>query len=93
MKATGKGSREAAAAATAEEIQKSYHESVANSEEEEEEESTLDSKKSERQITDWIGRPCEPPSRNEYKEAEGKEENVGATKSSTEDNSPIDEYK
>ena len=37
-----------------------------------------------------IGRPQEPPSRNEDDEAKGKEEDVGDTQSSTEDNYPID---
>ena len=57
----------------AEEFQKSDHESVANGEEEEEEDSTSDSTKHKRDTADWIGRPCEPPSRNKDEEAEGKE--------------------
>ena len=60
------------AAATAKEIQKSNHESVADGEEEDEEEYTSDSKKRKREIAEWIGRPCEPPSRNKDKEAEVK---------------------
>ena len=63
-----------------------------NYEEVEEDDPTLDSEKRERDITDWIGRPREPPSSNEDEEAEGEEEYVGATQASTEDNSPIDEY-
>ena len=83
MIVTRKGTSEAAAAATAKEFQKSDHESVANGKEEEEEDSTLDREKRERDIADWIGRPREPPSRNEDEEAEGKEEDVGATQAST----------
>ena len=52
----------------------------------------MDSKKHERYIADWIGRPWELPSRNEDEEAEGEEEDVGATKASSEDNSHINEY-
>ena len=52
----------------------------------------MDSKKRERDIADWIGRPYKPPSRNEDEEAEGKEEDVGATQASTEDKSLIKEY-
>ena len=64
MKATWKGSREAAAEVTAEKFQKPDHERVAKIEEEEEEDSTSDSKKRKRDIEDWIGRPHEPPSIN-----------------------------
>ena len=53
----------------------------------------MDSEKRKRDSTDWIGRPCKPPSRNEDEEAEGEEEDVGSTQASREDNSPIDEYK
>ena len=60
-----------AAAATAKEFLQSKHETVANGEEVEEDDSTSDSEKRKRDTTDWIGRPCEPPSSNEDKEAEG----------------------
>ena len=46
-----------------------------------------------RDITDWIGRPHEPPSRNKDEEAEGEKYDVGATQALTEENSPINEYK
>ena len=92
MTVTQKGIKEVAAASTAEEFQKYYQESVANGEEEKEEDSTLDREKRERDIADWIGRPVEPPSRNEDEEAEGEEEDVGATQASKEDNTPIDKY-
>ena len=52
----------------------------------------MDSEKRDRDIADWIGLPRKPPSRNEDEEAEGEEEDVGATLASTEDNSPIDKY-
>ena len=90
MTVTQKRTREVSAAATAKESQKSDHKSVANGKEEDEEDSTLDSKKRERDIADWISQPREPPSINEDKEGEGEEEDVGATQDSTEDNSPID---
>ena len=92
MTVTRKGTREATATATAEEFLQSDHESVANGEEVEEDDSTLDSKKCKRDIANWIGRSHKPPSRNEDKEAEGEEEDVGTTQASTEDNSPIEKY-
>ena len=92
MTVTRKGTREATAAAKAEEFLQSDHESVTNGEEVEEDDSTSDSKKCKRDIADWIGRYHKPPSRNEDEEAEGEEEDVGATQSSTEDNSPIEKY-
>ena len=91
MTVTQKGTREAAAVATSKEFQKSDHKSVAKGKEEVEEDSTLDSKKLERDIADWIGRPREPPLRNEDEEAEGKGEDIGTTQASTEESSPIDE--
>ena len=59
-----KVTREAAAAATAKEFLQSDHQSVTNDKEVEEEDSTSDIEKCERDIADWIGRPCEPPSSN-----------------------------
>ena len=53
---------------------------------------TLDSEKCERGIAEWIGQPRKSPLSNEDKEAEGKEEYVGSTQSSTEDKSHFDEY-
>ena len=47
--------------ATAKESQKSDHKSVAYGKEEDEEDSTLDSKKRERDIADWISRPHKTP--------------------------------
>ena len=73
----------AAAAATAEEFLQSDHQSVANGKEVEEDDATLDSKKRERDIVDWIGRPRKPPLSNKDEETEGKEEDVGATQAST----------
>ena len=75
-----------------EEFLKSDHKSVANGEEIEEDNSNLDSKKRERDIAYWIGRPCKPPLSNEDKEDEGRKRDVGSTQASTDYNSPIDEY-
>ena len=50
MIVTQKGTREAAAAATAEDFPKSYHKSVANGKEVEEDDSTSDIKKRKRDI-------------------------------------------
>ena len=44
-----------------------------------EDDETSDGKKPERDIAEWIGRPRKPPSSNKDKEAEGKEEDAGAT--------------
>ena len=92
MTVTQKVTRESTAAAMVKKFQKYNHESVANDKEEEEEDSTLDSKNHERDIADWIGRPREPLLRNEDKEDESEEEDVGATQASTEDNHPINKY-
>ena len=92
MTVTQKGTRATAAAATAKEFLQSAHKSVKNGKEVEEDDSTLDSEQRERDIADWISRPHEPPLSNKYKEAEIKEEDVGATQDSTEENSPIDKY-
>ena len=92
MTLTQKETRAAAAAATAKYFLKSNHEIVANSEEVKEYEETLDSQKCEREIVEWISRPRKPPSSNEYNEAEGEEEDVGATQYSADDNSQVDEY-
>ena len=51
----------------------------------------MGSQNRKREIADWIDQPRVPPLRNEEEESEGKEEDVSATKSSTEDNSPINE--
>ena len=80
------------AATTANFFLQSNHKRVANSKEVEEDDSTSDGKKRERDIADWIGRPCKPPSINKDEEAEGEEEDIGAAQASTEYNSPIDEY-
>ena len=61
MTVTQKGTREAAAAATAKEFLQSDHESVANGKEVEEDYATLDSRKREREIMNWIGQPRKPP--------------------------------
>ena len=73
----------AAAATTAEEFLQLYNKSVADGEEVQEDDATLDSKKREREIADWIGRPRKSPSSNEDEESEGKEEDVGSTQAST----------
>ena len=83
MKLTRKGTR-AAAAAMAKDFPQSDHESVANGKEVEEDDAILDNEKCERDIADWIGQPCKPPSSNEDEEAEGDEEDVGATQASIE---------
>ena len=48
----------------------------------------MESKKRNKVIAEWIGRPFKPPSRNEDKEDEEKEEYVGAPLDSTEDGPP-----
>ena len=94
MTVTRKGTRAVAAAptASAEEFPQFDHESVVNGEEVKEDDETLDSKKRKRDITEWIGRPRKPPSSNEDEEAEGEEEEVGATQATIEENSPINKY-
>ena len=92
MTLTQKVTRAAAAADTAKEFLQYYHKSVVNGKEVEEDDATLDSKKRKRYIADWIGRHLKTPPSNEDEEAEVEEEDVGATQSSTEDNSPIEEY-
>ena len=92
MTLTRKGTRAEATAAIVEEFLQYDYKIIANSKEVQEDDATSDSKKRERDIADWIGRPRKPPLSNEDDEYEGKEEHVGATKASTEDNSPIDEY-
>ena len=82
----------AAAAATAEYFLQSDYESVIHGKEVEEYDATSYIKKRERDIAYWIDRPRKPPSSNKYEEAEGKEEDVGATQDSTEDNYPIGKY-
>ena len=52
----------------------------------------MDRNKLKRDITKRIGRPRKLPLRNEDGEAEGKQEDVSATQSSTEDNFLINEY-
>ena len=52
----------------------------------------LDREKNERDVAEWTVGTHKPLSINQYKEAEGKEEEVGATQVSIEDNSPINEY-
>ena len=52
----------------------------------------MESKKRNKVIAEWIGRPFKPPSRNEDKEDEEKEEYVGAPLDSTEDRSPGTKY-
>ena len=91
MTVAKKGTTEAAEMATYEGFQKSNHKSVANNKEEEEEDSNSDRNKHTRDIAYWIGQPRGSPLRNEEEESEGEEEDVSATKSSTEDNSPINE--
>ena len=83
MTVTRKVTREAAAAATAKEFLQSKHESVVNNEEVEADDSISYSEKRERDIADWIGQPRKPPSSNKDKEAEGEEEDSGATQAST----------
>ena len=70
MTVTRKGTRVAAAAATAEDFLQSDHKSVANGEEVEEDDATSDSEKRKRDIAEWIARPLKPPSSNEEEEAE-----------------------
>ena len=48
----------------------------------------MESKKGDKSIAEWIGRPFKSPSRNEYEEVEDKEEDVDAPLASTEDGSP-----
>ena len=45
-----------------------------------------------RDIVEWISRLRKPPSINKDKEAEGKEEYLGATQASTKENSSIKKY-
>ena len=80
----------AAAAATAKEFLQSDHKSVTNGKKLEEDYATSESKKRERDTADWIGWARKLPLSNKDEEAEGEEEYVGATQSSTENNSPID---
>ena len=68
MTLTLKGTRAAAVAATAKYFLQSYHKSVANSKEVAEDDATSDREKHERDIMDWIGRPCKPASSNEDEE-------------------------
>ena len=96
MTKTQKVTRAAAAAmatATAKEFLKFDHESVVDGKEVEEDDASLGKEKRKRDIADWIGRPCKPPSSNKYEEAESEEEYVGATQSSTEDKSLIEKNK
>ena len=48
----------------------------------------MERKEHDKAIAEWIGRPLKPPSSNEDKEDEDKEENVGAPLASTEYVSP-----
>ena len=73
MTLTRKGKRAEAAAATAKDILKSGPESVASGEKEKEGDENPESKKHEKAITEWIGQPLKPPSRNEDKEDEDEE--------------------
>ena len=73
-----------------EEFLQSDHKSVANRKEVKENYENSDSQKRERDTAEWIGRPHIPPSSNKDEEDEGKEEYVGATQASTEDNSLTD---
>ena len=91
MTLTQTGTRAAAVAATSDEFPQSDHESVANGKEVKEDYETLDSEKREINIAEWIGWPRKPPSSNEDKEAEAKEEDAGATPASTEDKFHINE--
>ena len=50
----------------------------------------MESKKREKYIAEWIGRPLKPPLHNEDDENEDKEEDVGAPLASTEDSSLVD---
>ena len=50
----------------------------------------MESKKREKYITEWIGRPLKPPSCNKEEEDEDEEESSGAPLSSTENGSPGD---
>ena len=61
-----KGTR-AAAAVMVEDFLKSDHKSNANIKEVEEDKETLNRKKRDGDIADWIGRSQKPPSRNEDK--------------------------
>ena len=53
----------------------------------------MDREKREREFADWIGQPHKPTSSNKDEKYGGKEEYVCDTQASTEDNSPIDEYR
>ena len=83
MTLTQKGTRATAAAATAEDILKSYPKTVASGKKEKEDEENLESKKRDRAITEWISRPSKLPSHNEDKEYEDEIEYVGAHLAST----------
>ena len=92
MKLTQKGTRAPEVAVTAEEFPQLFQKSVANIEEVEEDDATLDSNKRDKDIKDWIVWLRIPLTRNKDEKADAKEEEVCATQSLTEDNSPINEY-
>ena len=70
MTLTRKGARAAAVAATAKYILQYDPEIIARGEIEKEDDENLESKKREKAITEWIGRPLKLPSRNKEEEDE-----------------------
>ena len=92
MTLTRKGAKAAEAVATSKYILESDQGTVASGEKEKEDGENLESKKRDKSIAEWIGRPFKPPSRNEDEEDEEKEEYVGAPLDSTEDRSPGTKY-
>ena len=65
MTLTRKGTRAAAAAATAKYILESDSGTIASGKKEKEDDENLEIKKRKKAIAEWIGRPLKPPSRNE----------------------------
>ena len=90
MTLTQKGTR-VVAASTAEDILETDPETVASGKKEKEDDKSLDNKKRDKAIGEQIGGLFKPPSRNEDKEDEVKEEDVGAPIASTEEGSSGEE--
>ena len=88
MTLTQKGTRPEAAAATGEDILESDPETVARGEKKREDDENLESKKQDKAIAEWIGRPFKTPLRNKNEEDNENEEDVGDPLASTEDGYP-----